>query len=90
MPDQFSAAASTYGWGTFAIIGVLIVVIGIVANWQRIKALAVQAKPSADPIAEALELAKQLDALHVKLGLPPAEREAALADVITRAFKGQA
>lgn len=90
MPDQFSAAASTYGWGTFAALVVLVAAIGIVANWRHIKALAVQAKPVADPIAEALELAKQLDALHVKLGLPVNEREAALADVITRAFKGQA
>lgn len=90
MEDQFSAAASTYGWGAFAILAALAAVIGVVANWQRIKVLATQAKPAADPIAEALDLAKQLDALHAKLGLPPNEREAALADVITRAFKGQA
>lgn len=89
MEDQFSAAAAGYGWGTFAILAVLVAVIGVAANWQRIKVLATQAKPAADPVAEALELAKQLDALHVKLGLPVNEREAALADVIARAFKGQ-
>lgn len=88
--EQFSAAASTYGIGTALILGVLIVVGLVAANWQKIKAAIPQPKPAADPIAEALELAKQLDALHVKLGLPVNEREAALADVITRAFKGQA
>lgn len=41
MPDQFSAAASTYGWGTFAILAALVAVIGIVANWRHIKALAI-------------------------------------------------
>lgn len=39
--DQFSAAASTYGWGTFAILAALVAVIGIVANWRHIKALAI-------------------------------------------------
>lgn len=88
--EQFSAAASTYGIGTALILGVLIVVGLVAANWQKIKAAIPQPTSAADPIAEALDLAKQLDALHVKLGLPVAEREAALADVITRAFKGQA
>lgn len=88
MEDQFNAAASTYGWGTFAALAALIVVGLVAANWQKIKASIPQ--QAANPIADALELAKQLDALHVKLGLPPNEREAALADVITRAFKGQA
>jgi hypothetical protein len=87
MPDQFSAAASTYGIGTVLIIGVLIVVGLVAANWQKIKATIPQPKLQADPIAEALELAKQLDALHKKLGLSGDEREAALADVVTRAFR---
>lgn len=89
MSEQFSATVAGYGIGTVLGIGLLIVVAVVTANWQKIKALAGQAKPVSDPIAETLELAKQLDALHVKLGLPPAEREAALADVITRAFRGQ-
>jgi len=84
--DQFSTAASTYGWGTFAALAVLVVVGIVAANWQKIKASIPQ--PVADPIAEALELAKQLDALHQKLGLSGAERESALADVLERAFRG--
>lgn len=90
MSEQFTGAADLYGWGTFVALAVLVVTVLVAANWQKVKTAIAQAKPEADPIAEALDLAKQLDALHVKLGLPPAEREAALADVITRAFKGQA
>lgn len=86
MPDQFSAAASTYGWGTFAALAVLVVVGLVAANWQHIKALAGQAKPVADPIEDALDIARQLDALHVRLGLTDEERRASFHAVMDRGF----